>query len=344
MHTLCDRAVHDADVLRVGRTHLQGTSPVTFGWHFAQYAARLADRFMRCDDAYANLRGKVRGIVGTGASIEQVVGVGGALGFERDVLAQLGLLPHRGSSQIVPRENLADAAHAIATLGMVLGDFANDIRLLYATGIAEVTTSTDAALLGLSSADATKNNPVNYENVIGKATMLKHLMGIVYELIPSDLERDLTNSVMGRYEPQGMMVMVHEMHARMGERCLPGLTIVRDNAEANLQRVRDNPGEAMTAILRGVEGWRSSTYGPGHDFVNKVAIQAQKDGSRLLDVAMTDPDFAHAYHSQMTETQRAILGGQLELYVGAVPDIIASNVSYARDLAARSFVPAVSVK
>ena len=70
---LCDLAENTVDVLQVGRTHLQDTSPVLFGGVLASYAARLADRVSRCDLYFNDLRGKISGIVGTGASIEMVV-------------------------------------------------------------------------------------------------------------------------------------------------------------------------------------------------------------------------------------------------------------------------------
>jgi adenylosuccinate lyase len=48
-------------------------------------------------------------------------------------------------------------------LSKVLSDFAEDMRLLYSSRINKIT-SLDAVRLKGSSADAGKNNPVNWEN------------------------------------------------------------------------------------------------------------------------------------------------------------------------------------
>jgi len=65
----------------------------------------------------------------------------------------------------IQKEDLADAGHALVTLMHVIGDFANDIRILYSSDIGEVTSRDNAERLGGSSADAGKNNPINYENI-----------------------------------------------------------------------------------------------------------------------------------------------------------------------------------
>jgi len=161
---LCDVADRSLDVMQVGRTHLQDTSPIIFGGMFSGYAARLSDRIEGGDRSFEGLKGKVSGIVGTGASIDMVIGEGKSLDFERAVLAKLGLEPDYTATQIVQKERLADVGHALTTMMHVLGDFANDIRILYSSAINEVTSRDNAERLGGSSADATKNNPINYEN------------------------------------------------------------------------------------------------------------------------------------------------------------------------------------
>ncbi len=88
---LCGVAENSLDILQVGRTHLQHTSPITFGSMIAGYAARLASRLERCDEYIDDLRGKISGIVGTGASIAMVIGDGTSIEFEKAVLEKLGL-------------------------------------------------------------------------------------------------------------------------------------------------------------------------------------------------------------------------------------------------------------
>lgn len=327
---LCDIASRSMNVLQVGRTHLQDTSPVPLGAVFAGYAARFAERAERCDLYFNDLRGKISGIVGTGASVDMVIGDGKSAAFEHLVLTSLGLKEDRTATQIVQKERLADVGHGLTTLMHVLGDFANDIRMLYASSIQEVTSRDNAARLGGSSADATKNNPIQYENIAGKVAVVESGMRVLYAMIQSDFQRDLRGSVQARYQPAGMMVEVYESFDRLN-RALPNLSVNVDRVEANLMAVRNNPSEAMVAILRGAQ-WVHSKYGPGHDFVKKIGIAAKKSSRKLLDVALEDGEFEVLYNS-LPEVQREILGGKIEKYTGHSIPRAQDNIEYARSVA-----------
>ena len=187
---LCGLAEETRGIVQVGRTHLQYTSPVLFGATIAGYAARIAERTQFLDRAYNGLRGKVSGIVGTGASIEMVVGEGKSLEFERVALAKLGLEPDSTATQIVQKERLTDVGHGLVTLAHVLGDFAGDMRILYSQDVQEVTSRDAANRLGGSSADASKNNPINWENIEGKVAVVESGMHILYRMIQTDFQRD----------------------------------------------------------------------------------------------------------------------------------------------------------
>ena len=117
----------DESYLQAGRTHLQDTSPVLFGQALSIYAARLARRVKKTDECVGELKGKISGIVGTGASIDAVIGEGKSMEFEKAVLDKLGLEPDYTATQIVQKEELADAGNAITTMMLVLKDCANDL-------------------------------------------------------------------------------------------------------------------------------------------------------------------------------------------------------------------------
>lgn len=315
--------------LQTGRTHIQNTSPVPFGTTLAGYAARLAERTKRCDIFFDDLRGKISGIVGTGASVEMVVGEDMASLFEEHVLRELGLLPDPTATQIVQKERLSDVGHGLTTLMWVLADFADDIRLLYSSAINEVTSRDNAERLGGSSADASKNNPINFENVAGKAVVVESGMRVLYAMIDTDLQRDLRGSVQGRYQPQLMMVEVFESFGRIS-RSLDQLSVNQDVMARNLESVRSNPSEAMVAILRG-EQWVHCCYGVGHDFVKEMVKIAKKEDEALIRVCLRDPEFAELYDT-LSDDKRDILNGKLELYVGKALDLAVSNLEFARDI------------
>ena len=327
---LCSLAEEHKDVLRAGRTHLQDTSPVPYGKMFADYAARLADRVEKCDAAFGDLRGKISGIVGTGASIDMVIGDGKSMEFERRVLKKLGLKPDITASQIVQKERLADVGHAITTMMHVLGDFANDVRLLYSSGIGELGSLSSKERLGGSSADAAKDNPINWENIAGKTTVVESGMRVLYDLIASDLDRDLRGSVQARYQPQQMMAQTYESFTR-ASKALGDLVIIKSRVTENLLRVRKFPSEAMTAITR-AHGWVHPVYGVGHSAVKEFAKQAKKEGVPLLRVALKDLDFLEFYEKKLPEEHQRILNGEFELYTGSANKRIEQNIAYARSV------------
>lgn len=325
----CDFAETSMDVIQVGRTHLQDTSPVPFGVTMAGYARRLAERIKYLDVSFGDLRGKIRGIVGTGASIEMVVGAGRASAFEREVLSELGLEPDFAATQITQKERLADVGHGIVTLAHVLGDFAGDVRLLYSSAIKELVSSDGSKLLGGSSADAAKDNPVNWENMEGKIPVVESGMIVLYPMIITDLQRDLRGSVQGRYQPQMMIAQTYEMLVRISK-AMKTLGINRDKMDANLRPFREFPSEAMVAILRG-EGWYHPDFGDGHDFVKMMSQRAKAAGRSLLNVALEEGEFAKVYHS-LPEAKKRILNGEIELYLGDSKERAIANLAYARSV------------
>jgi adenylosuccinate lyase len=325
---LCDLSERSGSLLQVGRTHLQDTSPVPFALTLSGYALRLAQR-LHLTDQYANeLRGKISGIVGTGASVDMVVGRPDE--FERIALERLGLKPDTTATQIVQKEALADFGHGLVTLMYVLGDFSNDMRMLYSSAIGEVTARDNAARLGGSSADATKNNPIDWENICGKVAVVESGMRVLYAMIQSDFQRDLRNSVMARYQPRQMLAETYESFARFN-RVLPQLSVNEDRMAANLAGVRKNPSEAMVAILRGRSDWVHPEYGVGHDFVKEMGKVAKRQRRSLLEVSLEDPHFK-ALFTTLPENKISILEGKLELYTGHSYERAKNNIAEARML------------
>jgi len=307
-----DFAGRTGDLLQVGRTHLQNTSPVLLSGVFAAYAARMAERAERCKEAFGRLKGKISGIVGTGASVDMIVGLGKSIEFERRVLEKLGLEPDYTASQIVQKEALADVGNQLSTFSLVAADFANAVRMMYASAIGEVYSLDTSKRLGGSSADAAKDNPINWENVAGKTAVIVGGIGVLYAMITSDFQRDLRGSVQARYQPRIMMTELFESLRRLNW-ALPQLQANKHKLEENLIPVRKNPSEAMVAILRG-EGWTHSTYGVGHDFVKEMSKKVKATGRPLLDVAREDPEFNRLYEG-IDPVKQQVLQGNFEGYM-----------------------------
>ncbi|MBC7293090.1 MAG: class II fumarate hydratase, partial [Thermoleophilia bacterium] len=120
-----------ADIVKIGRTHLQDAVPITLGQEFSGYAALLADNRVRLESALAALYEVPLGgtAVGTGFNAPK--------GFaEKAVwhLAQLTGYPFAPARNCLASQGSHDALVAISgslrTLAGSLHKIANDIRLL----------------------------------------------------------------------------------------------------------------------------------------------------------------------------------------------------------------------
>ncbi|VVB74847.1 Fumarate hydratase class II [Candidatus Tiddalikarchaeum anstoanum] len=327
---LCNLAKTYEDRLIAGRTHLQLTSPILLGSFFASYAGRLAERLTECDNYLNNLKGKMSGIVGTGAGIEMVIGQGQGLEFEKIVLKKLELLPDNTAFQIVQKEGLSDVGHGLGTLSLILCNLGDDLRLLYSSGIKELYSAAKAKTLGMSSTDAAKENPVDPEHLAGKAGELFGDAVMGSWLIMTNLQRDLRNSGPLREFPQRLMTQLYESLKRTNKE-LKDVRVNVESIESNLKEVERLPSEAMTTILRGEPGWIHSIYGLGHDFVKAMSLRAKNNKTKLIDEALQDKEFAALYETLIDE-KKSILNGQLKLYTGFAKEKIKSNIEYANSV------------
>jgi len=120
-----------ADIVKIGRTHLQDATPLTLGQEFSGYVGMLEDNLERLDLA---LRGVYRlalggTAVGTGLNAEP--------GFDREVAAQVAQLtglpfvaaPNKFAVQGA-HDDLVQLSATLKTLAVSLYKIANDIRLL----------------------------------------------------------------------------------------------------------------------------------------------------------------------------------------------------------------------
>ena len=128
-------ALREKDRVQIGRTHGQHAVPVTFGFTIAEYVARLGERIEEIEAKAEKLVGKFAGAVGaynaSGIFFEDPEE------FEKEVLAELGLKPGEHSTQIVQAEPMTDFIHSLISTFSVLAAFADDMRQLQRSEIAE---------------------------------------------------------------------------------------------------------------------------------------------------------------------------------------------------------------
>jgi fumarate hydratase class II len=132
LHDALDAKVRSwADVVKIGRTHLQDATPLTLGQEISGYVGMLADDLERLELA---LRGVYRLALG-GTAVG--TGLNALPGFDKDVAAQIAQLtglpfvtaPNKFTVQ-GSHDDLVQLSATLKTLAVSLFKIANDIRLL----------------------------------------------------------------------------------------------------------------------------------------------------------------------------------------------------------------------
>ena len=120
-----------ADIVKIGRTHMQDATPLTLGQEFSGYAAQVANGIARIEDALPRLYQLAQGgtAVGTGLNAKQ--------GFDKafaDKVAALTGLPFTTAPNkfeaLASHDALVELSGALNTTAVSLTKIANDIRLL----------------------------------------------------------------------------------------------------------------------------------------------------------------------------------------------------------------------
>ena len=120
-----------ADIVKIGRTHLQAATPLTLGQEFSGYVGMLSDDLERLEIA---LRGVYRLALG-GTAVG--TGINARAGFDEDVAAQIAQLtglpfvtaPNKFTVQGA-HDDLVQLSATLKTLAVSLFKIANDVRLL----------------------------------------------------------------------------------------------------------------------------------------------------------------------------------------------------------------------
>jgi fumarate hydratase, class II len=134
------KALHDAiaakasewaDIVKIGRTHMQDATPLTLGQEWSGYAGMLADDLERIDDALKGVYRLALGGTAVGTGINAAPGLAEAAAAE---IAKLTGLPFVSAPNKFTVQGAHDAlvqlSGTLRTLAVSLYKIANDIRLL----------------------------------------------------------------------------------------------------------------------------------------------------------------------------------------------------------------------
>ena len=128
---LADKAVAFAEVVKIGRTHLQDATPVTVGQEFAGYARQVTESRQALAEAMKEIHAIAQGATAVGT------GLNSPPAFGREVarhLARLTGIPFRQApnlfAAIAAHDALVRLSGVLNALAAALTKIANDIRLL----------------------------------------------------------------------------------------------------------------------------------------------------------------------------------------------------------------------
>jgi len=262
-----------ADIIKIGRTHLQDATPLTLGQEFSGYVAMIENGIARATDASARLRFLAQGgtAVGTGLNAKP----GFAEQFAAEVAKLTGLpfetAPNKFEA-LAGHDAVVEMSGALNTIACSLFKIANDIRLLGSgprSGLGELSLPENEPG---SSIMPGKVNPTQCEAM----TMLcTQVMGnhttITMAGSQGHMELNVFKPVMIYDLLQSIRLIADGCHS-FTDNCVVGIEPNRENIDQLMQRSL----MLVTALAPTI----------GYDNATKVAKTAHKNGTTLREEAV----------------------------------------------------------
>ena len=275
---LCKLARENAETPQPGRTHGQHAVPVTLGFAFAEYVARLGKSIHEIKKRAEDVRGKLAGAVGAYNATSLLVEDPRKL--ERKYLAYLQLQPPEYANQMVEPEYLLRLLTEINTAFGILANLADDLRNLQRSEIGEVIEFFSSKQVG-SSTMPQKRNPWNSEHVksLWKAFAPRVLTFFMDQI--SEHQRDLTNSASSRFTADylaGFCAAAERMR-----KILASLHVNEERCRKNIEAGGGNLlAEAMYILLA------ASGHPDGHEYIRQKTLQAASENTSLESLLRED--------------------------------------------------------
>jgi adenylosuccinate lyase len=226
VQVLAARAREHAATVCTGRTHGVHAEPTTFGVKLAGFAFEAHRNLERLRQAFEQASyGAISGAVGTYSATSPE--------FEKSVLGRLGLGAEPISTQVVPRDRLADLLQAISLAGAGLERLATEIRHLQRTEVREVQEPFRTGAQKGSSAMPHKRNPITTERICGLARVLRGNAQAAVENVALWHERDISHSGAERIIVPDSIILIDYMQ-HLAIRVVEGMEVFPERMIANL--------------------------------------------------------------------------------------------------------------
>ncbi len=270
---LAQKAEAFADIIKIGRTHLQDATPLTLGQEFSGYVAQLDLGLQRVREGLAHLYPLAQGgtAVGTGLNAKP----GFAEAFARHAADITGLpfvtAPNKFEA-LAAHDALVYAHGALNTLAASLFKIANDIRLAGSgprSGLGELRLPENEPG---SSIMPGKVNPTQCEAMtMVCAQVMGNHAGLSFAGSQGHFELNVFKPMMA-YNMLQSIALLGDACASFHERCVAGL-------EADRERIADLMQRSLMLV---------TALAPriGYDKATEVAKKAHREGSTLREAAL----------------------------------------------------------
>ncbi len=244
LRKLLDLVEETKDIPMLARTHGQPASPTTFGKEIAVFMDRLTTQVSSLKQI--KLTAKLNGATGNYNAHMITYPDIDWQEFSSFFIKSLDLKPNEITTQIEPRDNLANLFHNIIRINNILLDLSKDMWLYISQNY--LIQETVKAEVG-SSTMPHKVNPIDFENCEGNLGLANVILSHLANKLPiSRMQRDLSCSTVMRNIGVGF---AHSIIAYKS--CFKGLNKIKPNNKAMLEDLRKHPEiltEAIQTILK----------------------------------------------------------------------------------------------
>ncbi|MBG0799354.1 class II fumarate hydratase [Methylocystis sp. L43] len=267
------KAVKFANIIKIGRTHLQDATPVTLGQEFSGYAAQAEYAERRIRTTLADLLQLAQGGTAVGTGVNTFKGFGEEVAA--DIAEQTGLpfvsAPNKFEA-LATHDAIVFAHGALNALASGLYKIASDIRLLGSgprAGLGELRLPENEPG---SSIMPGKVNPTQVESLTMVCTrVFGNNATITFAASQGHLELNVLKPVVGFALLESTILLADGINSFVA-RCVDGI----EADEANIKRFLDRSLMLVTALAPKI----------GYDAASKIARAAHKNGTSLKEEAL----------------------------------------------------------
>ena len=270
---LADKSQAFADIIKIGRTHLQDATPMTLGQEFGGYACQVEYGIERVKSALPRVWYLAQGgtAVGTGLNAKK----GFAEGFAAEVAAITGLpfvtAPNKFEA-LASHDAMVELSGALNTLAVSLMKIANDVRLLGS-----------GPRCGLGEISLPENEPGS-SIMPGKVnpTQSEALTMVCAQVMGNHVTASIAGSN-GHFELNVFKPVIIFNVLQSIRLLADGCMSFTDNCVVGIEANRERLAEIMNESLMLVTALNPKI---GYDNAAKVAKKAHKEGTTLKAAAL----------------------------------------------------------